>query len=83
MRYNAIDKETGQIKRLEPQIMAIGATATPPDDVKFQWQPRIRCNDCPGKLYNVGPGMSADNFKTHLTNRKHREAVETRLARAR
>ncbi|SCV68409.1 BQ2448_530 [Microbotryum intermedium] len=40
---------------------------------------RIRCLDCPGKLYNVGPGETLDNFSVHFKNRVHRGNVEARL----
>lgn len=41
--------------------------------------PRIRCLDCPGKLYVTGPGTTVERFEAHLKNRKHLEAVEARL----
>lgn len=50
--------------------------------VKFQWLPRIRCNDCPGKMYTAMPERTAEGFEIHLKNRKHREAVDERLRRA-
>lgn len=40
---------------------------------------RIRCLDCPGKLYNPGPGETLTNFEIHLKNRAHRANVATRL----
>ncbi|KAK9470140.1 uncharacterized protein V1510DRAFT_370882 [Dipodascopsis tothii] len=40
---------------------------------------RIRCSDCPGKLYTPGPGMSVENFEVHLRNKGHRERVDARL----
>ncbi|KAG4304076.1 hypothetical protein PORY_002440 [Pneumocystis oryctolagi] len=33
---------------------------------------RIRCNDCPGKLYIPGPALTVENFEIHLKNRNHR-----------
>lgn len=44
-----------------------------------KYVPRIRCLDCPGKLYVTGPGPTCERFEAHLKNRKHREAVEDRL----
>lgn len=40
---------------------------------------RIRCFDCPGKVYKPGPGESLANFEIHLKNRGHRAAVAQRL----
>lgn len=40
---------------------------------------RIRCLDCPGKLYNPGPGETLTNFEVHLKNRAHRANVAARL----
>ncbi|KAG5519124.1 hypothetical protein PMAC_002212 [Pneumocystis sp. 'macacae'] len=40
---------------------------------------RIRCNDCPGKLYIPGPALTVENFEIHLKNRSHRTRVEERL----
>ncbi|KAG5438994.1 hypothetical protein PCANB_002324 [Pneumocystis canis] len=40
---------------------------------------RIRCYDCPGKLYIPGPGLTVENFEIHLKNRNHRTRVEERL----
>lgn len=45
----------------------------------YEW--RIRCLDCPGKLYNIGPLESLDNFAVHFKNRNHRAAVDARLRR--
>ncbi len=49
-----------------------------PENVKYQYIPRIKCNDCPGKVYNPGPGQTADGFETHLKNKFHKERVELR-----
>ena len=37
--------------------------------------PRIKCLDCPGKLYIPGPGTGVNNFEVHLKNRIHREKL--------
>jgi SWI/SNF-related matrix-associated actin-dependent regulator of chromatin subfamily B member 1 len=50
----------------------------PPINVKYQYLPRIKCNDCPGKLYSAGTGLTTDNFEVHLKNRLHKEKVEER-----
>ncbi|KAH7882944.1 hypothetical protein F5I97DRAFT_1815281 [Phlebopus sp. FC_14] len=39
---------------------------------------RIRCLDCPGKLYNPGPGDTLSNYEVHLRNRQHRMRVNSR-----
>ncbi|BDD55310.1 SWI SNF, matrix associated, actin dependent regulator of chromatin, sub b, member 1 [Monascus purpureus] len=74
MRYSAVDAET-----LVP-INNTNATH-PGQKLKYQYLPRIRCHDCPGKLYTPGPAMTVDNFEVHLKNRQHKERVEERLAR--
>ncbi|KAI9206641.1 uncharacterized protein BJ171DRAFT_421824 [Polychytrium aggregatum] len=40
---------------------------------------RVRCLDCPGKLYSPGPGETLANFEIHLKNRHHRLNVKARL----
>ncbi|KAK0642510.1 SWI/SNF chromatin-remodeling complex subunit SNF5 [Lasiodiplodia hormozganensis] len=76
MRYCAIDTRSQQQIRLD----SLQAGATPPSHIKFQWLPRIRCNDCPGKLYTPGPNWTVENFEVHLRNRQHLEAVRRRTA---
>lgn len=46
---------------------------------EFKYVPRIRCEDCVGKMYVTGPGQTVERFQVHITNRKHRERVEARL----
>ncbi|CAK5263749.1 unnamed protein product [Mycena citricolor] len=41
---------------------------------------RIKCMDCPGKLYTPGPGETLSNFEVHLKNRLHRQRVAERIA---
>ncbi|GAA5857171.1 hypothetical protein JCM8547_009352 [Rhodosporidiobolus lusitaniae] len=53
----------------------------PADAAVQEW--RIRCLDCPGKLYNLGPGETLDGFLVHFKNRVHRGNVEARLAKER
>ena len=50
-----------------------------PPDTKFMYYPRIKCLDCPGKLYTPGPETGVNNFEVHLRNRLHREKVERRV----
>uniref|UniRef100_A0A093V6P0 SWI/SNF chromatin-remodeling complex subunit snf5 n=1 Tax=Talaromyces marneffei PM1 TaxID=1077442 RepID=A0A093V6P0_TALMA len=74
MRYSAVDTTT---------MMPVASNAPPSNGkVKYQYLPRIRCLDCPGKLYTPGPGMTVENFEVHLRNRQHKERVEARLAKA-
>ncbi|KAG9237229.1 hypothetical protein BJ875DRAFT_454401 [Amylocarpus encephaloides] len=75
MKHSAISKTTGQ------PVPAVSGQPLP-EGVKMTHLPRIRCNDCPGKLYTPGPEMTVDNFEVHLKNRAHREKVETRVADA-
>ncbi|KAK8049903.1 snf5/smarcb1/ini1 [Apiospora phragmitis] len=75
MRYSAVDSITES-----PAPMPQPGAAVPPN-IRFYFLPRIRCLDCPGKLYTPGPDMSAENFLVHLKNRSHREKVEARLAK--
>ncbi|EAL93983.1 hypothetical protein KXW98_009244 [Aspergillus fumigatus] len=74
MRYTAVDTET--------MLPVANANSQPGHRLKYQYLPRIRCHDCPGKLYTPGPGMTVDNFEVHLRNRQHKERVEERLAKA-
>jgi SWI/SNF-related matrix-associated actin-dependent regulator of chromatin subfamily B protein 1 len=53
---------------------------TDPENMKYQWLPRIKCIDCPGKLYTASPESPAVNFEVHLKNRAHRDKVEARKA---
>jgi len=41
---------------------------------------RIKCLDCPGKLYTPGPGETLSNYEVHLKNRQHRQRVNDRVA---
>lgn len=51
------------------------ATAAP--DAPVEW--RVKCADCPGKLYNPGEGDTLNNFEIHLLkNRQHRIKVAER-----
>lgn len=43
---------------------------------------RMKCLDCPGKLYNSGPGDTLSNYEVHLRNRQHRLRVNARLTQA-
>lgn len=75
MRYTAVDTLTGN----PFPTHAIPQGQQLPPNVKYQYFPRIRCHDCPGKLYTPGPGMTVENFEVHLKNRLHREKVDGRV----
>ncbi|WFD00229.1 SWI/SNF chromatin-remodeling complex subunit [Malassezia yamatoensis] len=59
------------------QIQLRPPTAEIPAQVGNEW--RIRCADCPGKVYKPGPSESLINFEIHLKNRSHRAAVSRRI----
>ncbi|TGZ79987.1 SNF5-domain-containing protein [Ascodesmis nigricans] len=75
MRLTATDPATGQVV---PQNAVNDGNR---ERLRFRWCPRIRCSDCPGKLYTPGPGETVENFVLHLKNRGHREKVAQRKAR--
>lgn len=74
MRYSIIDQNTLQSVKQD----TLSASATLPSGYKAQYLPRIRCVDCPGKLYNVGPEHTVGNFQMHLNNKLHKENVKKR-----
>jgi SWI/SNF-related matrix-associated actin-dependent regulator of chromatin subfamily B protein 1 len=78
MRYSVIDQNTLQNVKLD----SLSASATLPAAYKAQFLPRIRCVDCPGKLYNAGPNHTVDNFQMHLNNRVHKLNVEKRTGKS-
>ncbi|KAJ7474009.1 hypothetical protein FB451DRAFT_1035354 [Mycena latifolia] len=43
---------------------------------------RVKCLDCPGKLYVPGPGETLSNFEVHLKNRMHRQRADDRMVAA-
>ncbi|KAF3183448.1 SWI/SNF chromatin-remodeling complex subunit [Orbilia oligospora] len=71
MRQVVIDTTTGiSVPHTTPMIPGRHIT---------DYTPRIRCVDCPGKLYTPGPNETVENFEIHLRNRLHRERVEARI----
>jgi SWI/SNF-related matrix-associated actin-dependent regulator of chromatin subfamily B protein 1 len=68
MRYTAVDPVTDAPFAIRPGEAI-------PTGTKFYYYPRIKCKDCPGKLYTPGPGTSVDGFEVHLKNRAHRAKV--------
>jgi len=75
MKNAAVRRDTNEILRQD--------NATEPENIKHQWLPRIKCIDCPGKLYTAGPDNPAGNFEVHLRNRAHMGKVEARIAKKR
>ncbi|TVY48883.1 SWI/SNF chromatin-remodeling complex subunit [Lachnellula occidentalis] len=74
MRYSPVNSAT------EMPCPAPAAGQPTPEGIKWMYLPRIRCHDCPGKLYTPGPETTVGNFEVHLKNRQHRERVEARSA---
>lgn len=72
MRYSAVSTTT-ELPLTTPQ------PGQSTDNVKWMFLPRIRCLDCPGKLYTPGPDTTVGNFEVHLKNRHHRERVDARI----
>ena len=73
MRPYGINTATGETEK-----MNLEPGAPPPSGVKLSYMPRIKCNDCPGKLYTAQPGKVVEDFQVHLRNRQHRERVQGR-----
>ncbi|EPQ51859.1 SNF5-domain-containing protein [Gloeophyllum trabeum ATCC 11539] len=57
--------------RFETILKKLNPNASP------EW--RIKCLDCPGKLYTPGPGETLSNYEVHLKNRQHRQRVTNRV----
>ncbi|SZF06085.1 unnamed protein product [Blumeria hordei] len=73
MRYSAVNSST-------ETPCAAPSPGQSTEGIKWMYLPRIRCHDCPGKLYTPGPEATVGNFEVHLKNRQHRERVELRIA---
>ena len=72
MRYTGVSTKSGlpiSVRPFEPV----------PPDTKHTYYPRIKCLDCPEKLYIPGPDLSAKSFEVHLGDELHRQKVEKRL----
>jgi SWI/SNF-related matrix-associated actin-dependent regulator of chromatin subfamily B protein 1 len=82
MRYvvmnDAHEDPTGKVVPKQVKLDTFAPTAPLPPSHKAYFLPRIRCIDCPGKLYNAGPGPSVNNFELHLRNRQHMDNVRRR-----
>lgn len=74
MKHCPVNMRTGKL------VMPAPAAGTPlPDDVRYMFLPRVKCLDCPGKLYTPGPDTTVGNFEIHVKNSKHIERVRARL----
>ncbi|KEQ72069.1 SNF5-domain-containing protein [Aureobasidium namibiae CBS 147.97] len=91
MRFSAIDALTDKSVTIDHTSLPAGspppANFTNPatgekQEVKWMWQPRIRCDDCPGRLYNAAREDTVGKFELHIKNRKHKAMVDARLAAA-
>ncbi|KAJ2894718.1 hypothetical protein MKZ38_007295 [Zalerion maritima] len=71
MKYCAVDIDKDQVVSEVPNPL--------PKNISYMFIPRIRCHDCPGKLYNPGPGLTIEKFRVHLTNNRHRQKVTMRV----
>ncbi|CAN9356872.1 unnamed protein product [Alternaria alternata] len=83
MRYAVMneryeDPKTGDIVSRQVKLDTLQPNAPLPANHKAYFLPRIRCIDCPGKLYNAGPEQTVNNFELHLKNRVHMENVRKR-----
>lgn len=93
MRFSAINTSTNEPIRFDYSKLAFhspppsGPVRDPTtetllaDAIKWQWLPRIKCNDCPKKMYNAVRANTEAEFEKHLRNRGHRVLVEERVAR--
>jgi SWI/SNF-related matrix-associated actin-dependent regulator of chromatin subfamily B protein 1 len=70
MKYSYLDPVTELVIQVDPM----------PEGVKHAWLPRIRCLDCPQKLYVPGPDETVQKFEAHLRFSGHRERVKVRTA---
>ncbi|KAJ7628439.1 SNF5-domain-containing protein [Roridomyces roridus] len=57
--------------KFEITLRKVNPSSTP------EW--RIKCLDCPGKLYQPGPNETLSNYEVHLRNRLHRQRVNDRM----
>lgn len=74
MKHTAIRRDNNETVRAE---------ARPAEsEIKYQWLPRIKCQDCAGKVYTAGPDNAIENFEVHLKNRGHKDKVEARIKKA-
>jgi SWI/SNF-related matrix-associated actin-dependent regulator of chromatin subfamily B protein 1 len=84
MRYVVMNEAhvNPETKKVETKAVKLDerlpTTSPLPPNHKAFFLPRIRCLDCPGKLYNAGPEHTVSNFELHLKNRVHMGNVAKR-----
>ncbi|KAI8938257.1 hypothetical protein NX059_005916 [Plenodomus lindquistii] len=83
MRYVVLNEAyvNPETKKIDPKAVKLDNLddkSPLPSHHKAYFLPRIRCSDCPGKLYNAGPGQTVSNFELHLKNRGHLNNVAKR-----
>jgi SWI/SNF-related matrix-associated actin-dependent regulator of chromatin subfamily B protein 1 len=83
MRYVVFNEawfnpETKKVESKNVKVDNFSATSPLPPNHQAYYLPRIKCLDCPGKLYNAGPEHTVKNFETHLKNRLHVQNVSNR-----
>lgn len=66
-----VNPETKKIESKAVKLDNLSTSSPLPPNHKAFFLPRIKCLDCPGKLYNAGPDQTVNNFETHLKNRAH------------
>lgn len=76
MKPYCVNIETGEL--IPQNRIDIQAGDPPPEGMKIAYHPRIRCIDCPGKLYTAVKDRVVDDFEVHLKNKKHKEQVLNR-----
>jgi SWI/SNF-related matrix-associated actin-dependent regulator of chromatin subfamily B protein 1 len=82
MNERAEDPKTGEVGPKAVRLDTLQPGEPLPQNHKAFFFPRIRCMDCPGKLYNAGPEQTVGNFELHLKNRVHTENVRKRTGQA-
>jgi SWI/SNF-related matrix-associated actin-dependent regulator of chromatin subfamily B protein 1 len=87
MRYVVMNEahenpETKKIESKPVKLDNLSMTAPLPANHKAYFIPKMRCMDCPGKLYNAGPEQTVNNFELHLRNRGHLNNVGRRTGQA-
>lgn len=93
MRFSTLNGTTNEPVRFDLSTLPPGST--PPsgpvkdadgnvlaDSIKFAWLPRIKCLDCPGKVYTAQRENTAEAFEVHLKMRRHKENVEARIKKS-
>jgi SWI/SNF-related matrix-associated actin-dependent regulator of chromatin subfamily B protein 1 len=86
MRYVVLNEahvnpDTGKKEPKAAKLDNLSTSSPLPPAHKPYFLPRIRCMDCPGKLYNAGPEHTVSNFELHLKNRLHMNNVAKRTGR--